>query len=235
MPVTIEQIGSPLDSKSIGAWVKAATIRTAEAALSEEVSKGFDSQPEVITDGAVRRDYDQVKPFGRIEFSRRAQLADVVLWTLDELRKISPILTGRYVSSHEPLINGRPIQGNVRQALMNTKRGDIVMLINPQPYASRIEGRDAYTRWEIGGGKGSRRAERKRKGWSAAKMRGQSAQAKGGVYRKVLFKIKSRYRNLVAVEFRPQKLPGGVMVRDKGRRRAVAQVYPTLILTLFDS
>ncbi len=235
MPVTVQTIGKPLDMATLGHWVKQTTIRTAEAALREEVGKGFDNQPEVITDGRLRRDYAEVKPFGRIEFSRRARLADVVLWTLDELRKISPVLTGRYASSHEPLINGRPIKGNVRQALMNTKRGDIVMLVNPQPYASKIEGRDAYTRWEIGGGKGSRRAARKRKGWSAAAMRGQSAQAKGGVYRKVLFKIKSRYRNLVAVEFRPQKLPGGVMVRDKGRRRAVAQVYPTLILTLFDS
>ncbi len=239
MPVIVEQIGRSTDSKAIGRWVQEATIRAAEAALLEEVAKGFDNEPVVITDGVPRRDYAHVRPFGRIEFARRSRLADVVLWTLDELRKISPVRTGRYVSSHQPFINGQPIQGNVRQALMNTKRGDVVMIVNPQPYAAKIEGKDAYTRWEIGGGKGSRRAQRKGSGWSAAMMRGLSSQAKGGVYRKVLFKIKNRYGNLVAVDFRAQQLPGGVMVKGRlggrSRRRGDrAQVYPTIILTLFD-
>lgn len=112
MPVTIENIGNTsLDGATLGQWVKTETIRIAEEALIEEVAQGFDSQPVVITDGTPQRDYAQVKPFGRIKFARRAQLADVVLWTLDELRKISPVVSGRYVSSHEPLINGRPFRG----------------------------------------------------------------------------------------------------------------------------
>lgn len=236
MPMTVETIGKPLDMTTLGQWVKDATIRTAEAALREEVAKGFDNQPVVVTDSTPRRDYNQVKPFGRIEFARRAQLADVVLWTLDELRKISPVLTGRYVSSHEPFLNGRPIQGNVRQALLNIRRGDIVMIANTQPYAGKIEGKDAYTRWEIGGGKRSRRRQRKAKGWTAAMMRGQSAKAKGGVYRAVLFKIKSRYGKLVAVDFQPRPLPGGAIVGGRnGRSKGRAQVYPTITLTLFDN
>ena len=71
-------------------------------------------------------------------------------------------------------------------------------------------------------------------------MRGQSAQAKGGVYRKVLFKIKARFGNLVAADFRPRELPGGIwvkgLVKGGGRKRTMRrQIYPTITLTLFDS
>jgi hypothetical protein len=240
MPVTVQQIGRPTDGRTIGQWVKEATIRAAEAALREEVARGFDNEPVVVTDRMPRRDYNQVKPFGRIEFHRRAQLADVVLWTLDELRKISPVLTGFYVSSHEPLLNGKPIGGNVREALLKMQRGDMVMIVNTAVYAAKIEGKDAYSRWETRGGKRSRRNERKARGWTTTMMRGQSGDAKGGVYKKVLFKIKARFGNLVAADFRPQQLPGGVMVRGKlggGSKRsgARAQVYPTMILRLFDA
>ena len=237
MGVTTQWIGRPVDGQLIGQWVKAATIRAAESALREEVAKGFDNQPIVVTDRMPRRDYNQVKPFGRIEFHRRAQLADVVLWTLDELRKISPVLTGFYVSSHEPLLNGKPIGGNIREALLKMQRGDMVMIVNSAIYAGKIEGRDAYSRWETRGGKRSRRNKRKAQGWTAAEMRGQSGDAKGGVYKKVLFKIKAKYGNLVAADFRPQQLPGGVMVRSKpgSRGKPKAQAYPTMILRLFDS
>ena len=222
----------------LDADIRKAHIGIATEGLMQEVRRGFDTEPVVITDGVRLRDYLDVRPYGRIEFARRSQLADVVLWTLDELRKISPVLTGRYAASHLPFINEQPIQGDVRQALMNAKPGDVVMIVNPQPYAAKIEGKDAYTRWEIGGGKGSRRAQRKGSGWTAAMMRGQSNQAKFGVYRKVLFKVKNRFGRTVAVDFRPHQLPAGVMVKGKiggGSRRSAAraQVYPAIILQLY--
>lgn len=237
MPIVEQRIGQPTTMQTLGQWVKTNTIRIAEEVLQEEVSRGFDNQPIVITDNVVRRDYVYVKPFGKIEFQRRSQIADIILWTLDELRKLSPVLTGFYISSHEPLINGKPIEGNVRQALLNSRREDTVTIVNTAVYAGKIEGRDAYTRWETRGGKRSRRGQRRARGWTAAMMRGQSAAAKGGVYRRVLAKIKSRYGNTVAVDYRPQELPGGVRVKVSGRRggRTRAQVYPTITLRLFDA
>ena len=92
-----EQLG-----RSIADWVKAETIKVAMDALSQEVRRGFDNQPEVITDGVLRRDPLQVKPFGKIEFVARTTIADAVLWALAELQKKSPVLTGRYASSWVP-------------------------------------------------------------------------------------------------------------------------------------
>lgn len=238
MGITVENIGVPVNETSIGQWVKRQTIAVAERVLREEVGKGFDNEPVVVTDGVTRRDYNDVRPYGKIEFSSHSNMAEVVTWTLDELRKISPILTGRYVASHIPLINGQPIAGNIREALNKAKPGDRVMIVNYQPYAGKIEGKDAYTRWEIGGGKRSRRAARKRAGWSAAQYRGQSAQAKSGVYRKVLFKIVNRFGRAVAADYRPVPLPMGIVVMGKAgggskKRIARAQVYPAFIFMLW--
>lgn len=116
MPLTVQQIGKPTDGRTIGQWVKEATIGAAETALREEVAKGFDNQPVVVTDGMPRRDYHGVKPFGRIEFIRRPQMAEAVLWALDMLRKRSPVLTGRYVQSHTVLVISTARPGRSRSA-----------------------------------------------------------------------------------------------------------------------
>ena len=154
MPVTVQQIGRPTDGRVIGQWVKEATIRAAEAALREEVARGFDNQPVVVTDGTPRRDYGQVKPFGKIEFIRRPQMAEAVLWALDMLRKRSPVLTGRYAQSHVVLLNKAEITGDLRAALRAVKDTDRVQIVNPLPYAKKIEGRKAR-----GKGRGANRTK----------------------------------------------------------------------------
>ncbi len=89
---TAQQLG-----ESTAKWVQRITLETAMSVLREEVGHGFDNEPVVITDGVTRRDPAQVKPFGKIEFVARQNYADVVLWALDQLRRRSPVLTGRYV------------------------------------------------------------------------------------------------------------------------------------------
>ncbi len=224
MPVIVEGLkGGPAFGQMLGAWVKENTIAVAERALREEVGKGFDNRPVVITDGVPRRDYRGVKPFGKIEFARRANMADAVLWALDQLRRKSPVLTGRYVSTHEILINGQEVTGNIRAALMNVVPTDRVQIVNPQPYARKIEGATANKKT----GRGKRKAL--------------SKQARSGVYRVVHRALLARYGRVMFFDFKYVKLNTGVKVwgdqgggyRKNGSKRAVKrvlrdQVYPAI-------
>lgn len=208
---TTEQMG-----RSIAEWVKATTIDVAMNALRQEVGRGFDNEPVVITDGVVRRDPRQVKPFGKIEFVSRTNVADAVMWALAELFRRSPVKTGRYRQSHMVLINGQEAKGNLRAALVKVKAGDLVQVVNPQPYARKLEGATA-----------SKRTGRSRR-------RGSSRQARGGVYRPVLRAMVQRWGKTVYVEFNYVKLNLGVKVwgaqggGKNSRRVQRDQVYPAL-------
>lgn len=223
MPVTVQQIGKPTDGKTMGQWVKEATIRAAEAALREEVGKGFDNQPVVVTDGVPRRHYDQVKPFGRIEFIRRPQMVETVLWALDMLRRRSPVRTGRYAQSHVVLLNKVEISGDLRAALQSVKETDRVQIVNPQPYAKKIEGRKAR-----GKGRGANRTK-------TAAVAGLSKQAPRGVYERVVLPmLVQRYGRSMFFDFKYVKLDSGVKVKGwqggGGARKRILRdhVYPSL-------
>ena len=212
MPTIFEGITSEQLGRSISDWVKAATIQTAERALGEEVAKGFDNEPVVITDGMPRRDYLQVRPFGRIEFAARTSMAEAVRWALTELQKKSPVLTGRYASSHTVMINGAEVEGNIWGALRNARPTDRVQIVNPQPYARKIEGATANRRT----GRGKRAAL--------------SRQARSGVYRVVLRALVNRFGKALFFDFKYVNLNIGIKVWGKRGARRVQrdQVYPAL-------
>jgi hypothetical protein len=212
MPTIVEGISSEQLGRSISDWVKAATIQTAERALREEVAKGFDNEPVVITDGMPRRDYLQVRPFGRIEFAARTSMAEAVRWALTELQNKSPVLTGRYASSHTVMINGAEVEGNVWVALRNVRPTDRVQIVNPQPYARKIEGATANRRT----GRGKRAAL--------------SRQARSGVYRVVLRALVNRFGKALFFDFKYVNLNIGIKVWGKRGARRVQrdQVYPAL-------
>lgn len=224
MNVTVEGITSAQLGQSIGAWVQENTIAIAERALREEVDQGFDNQPVVITDGVPRKDYLLVKPFGRIEFAARPNMAEAVLWALNELQKRSPVKTGRYASTHTITLNDQEITGNIALALRNVGPNDRVQIVNPQPYARKLEGATANRKT----GRGKRKPS--------------SRQAPGGIYRPVLSAVVARYGKTLFVDYKLVTISAlGVKVwgnqggaRGKhGRPRAVKrvqrwQVYPAL-------
>ena len=212
MPVIVEGITTEQLGRSISDWVKAATIQTAERVLREEVARGFDNEPVVITDGMPRRDYLQVRPFGRIEFAARTSMAEAVRWALTELQKKSPVLTGRYASSHTVMINGAEVEGNIWVALRNARPTDRVQIVNPQPYARKIEGATANRRT----GRGKRAAL--------------SRQARSGVYRVVLRALVNRFGKALFFDFKYVNLNIGIKVWGKRGARRVQrdQVYPAL-------
>jgi len=218
---SVEQMG-----RSIGEWIKAATIETAFNVLAQEGARGFDREPVVITDGVTRRDPRQVKPFGKIEFVARTTIADAVLWALAELIRRSPIgpaKDGHYKDDHTVLINGAEVRGNIRVALTQAKAGDRIQIVNPRPYARKLEGATANKKTGRGG------------------RRGSSRQARGGIYRPVLRSVVQRWGKSVYVEYKNVKLNLGVKVWGdqggrynragvKGRVKRVIrdQVYPAL-------
>lgn len=231
MPIEVRGPTALDTSRNIGAQVKSFMIRTFESALREEVAKGFDSQPVVFTDGWPRRDYNSVRNFGRIEARPRAQLGNVVEWLIDELERLSPIGPGRdghYRDSHVVIVDGQIVAD-----LSKIPAGRRIVVANVKPYAGKIEGVDAYTRWEIRGGKKSRRAKRKAQGWKASAMRGQSSQAPNGVYRVAIRNLAKRFGRTVVAMYQPQPLPptvaAKVMVATK-RGKSRAQVYPAIVL-----
>ncbi len=212
MPVMFEGLSAPELGRSIGQWVKENTIAVAERVLQEEVRRGFDSQPVVVTDGMPRRDYLQVRPFGKIEFVARTSMAEAVRWALTELQKKSPVLTGRYASSHTVMINGAEVLGNIWVALRNVQPTDRVQIVNPQPYARKIEGATANRR----AGRGKRAAL--------------SRQARSGVYRVVLRALVNRFGKALFFDFKYVNLNTGIKVWGKRGTRRVQrdQVYPAL-------
>lgn len=205
--ITAQQLG-----ETTAQWVQRVTRETAMSALREEVARGFDSEPVVVTDGVPRRDPDLVRPYGRIEWIARQNMADIVLWALNELWKRSPILTRRYINSHTVMVNNVSVGANMAAALRATKPGDRVQIVNPQPYAKKIEGRAASRKRGISG------------------QRGQSRQAPQGVYRVVHRLAVQRYGRSVFVDFKYVKLDTGAKVwsRQGSRRVQRDAVYPAL-------
>lgn len=224
MAVTIQHIGAPTDAKSIGAWVKAQTEKVAMDALRQEVGRGFDNQPVVVTDGVPRRDPAQVKPFGKIEFIANTSMAEAARWALTELQKRSPYLKGDYVRSHTVMLNGRTVEGDIWAALRNAKPGDKVQIVNTVPYARKIEGATA------------RKATKKRHG--REKRAATSSQAKSGVYRPVYRALVARYGKALFFDYKMVKLDTGVKVMGKQGGSASAkkvlrdQVYPAIQIFL---
>lgn len=204
MATVTHNIGAAEFGKSVGQWVKAQTIVVAERALQHEVGRGFDNAPVIVTDGMPRRDYTQVKPFGKIEFIANTSMAEAVRWALTELQKTSPVRTGRYASSHVIMINGAEIQGNIWVALRAVKGTDRVQIVNPQPYARKIE----------------RASASKKTGRQARKSL--SKQARSGVYQPVLRALVGRYGKSLFFDFKYVKLAGGKKVWGQAGGRGAA-------------
>lgn len=195
MPVIVQGPSTEQFGRSIGQWVKDTTIEVAERELKAAVGQGFDNEPVVITDGMPRRDYKDVRPFGKIEFVARHDLAEAVRWALSELQRRSPVLTGRYASSHIVLLNGKEIEGNIWDTLRKAKNGtDRVQIVNTQPYARKIE----------------RATASKKSGRRARKAL--SRQARSGVYQPVLRALVNRFGRSMFFDFKYVKIESGVKV-----------------------
>lgn len=194
--------------------IRQTTQRVAFEALREEVRRGFDNQPLVVTDGVPRRAPDQVRAFGKIEWIARADAVEIALWIKAQVEQRSPVLTGAYQRGHILMLNGAQVEN-----LKGYKAGDRIQIVNPLPYAKKLEGRPA-------------RVRRTRNGRERTKgLRGASSQAPQGVYRVVHRLAVARYGRSVFIDFKYVPLSTGVTVRGRGGKRR-AHVYPAIQIYL---
>lgn len=219
MPVRTSGFTSVEWNRAIEPDIQALTKKIAMQALVDAVARGFDPEPVVVTDGIVRRDPEQVKPFGKIEWIRRPILKEVALWILAELKRRSPVGPeegGHYRDRFVLMINREQVEN-----LDGLKPDDRVQIVNASPYAKKLEGQKA-----------NRRAKLKRN------KRGTSRQAPGGIYTPIFKAAQARYGRSVFIDFvyLPLNL-GGMTWRRKSKsghrlRKAqrVAAVYPVFNL-----
>ncbi len=218
MPVTQEGLTLVEFDRWLDGDIRKFHIELVEEDLPAEVDRGFDEEPTVVTDGVVRRDYQAVRPYGRIEFLARIGVREPVEFALRLLQQISPrgpAEGGHYAESHVVLLNGVGVSSGRLEVLDRVKPGDRVQIVNIMPYARKIEGH---------------RANRRKK-WTG--RRGQSRQAPGGVYRKVHGEITRRWGRTVVVDYRLEQLSlDGVQLQaSRGaawRTRSGYYVYPVL-------
>ena len=228
MPIT--SIGFTLDDlrQDLGAFARQCTLDAIAEIMPTEIAAGFDADAIIITDGVTNKDFSQVKPYGRVEFARRARLADAVLWARDKLIAISPVGPaegGHYRDDHIVLVDGKQVTGDLRAALINLPAGSRVILTNPRIYARKIEGAQESTRT----------GRKKRKALSS--------QAKNGVYQVVTRQILQQFGRVLFADFKYVQLNTGARVwgdqggryRKNGTRGVVKrvqrnQVYPSIQL-----
>jgi len=240
-------------NEKVDGAIQAFTIMHAENALKAAVAKKqFSSTPTVITDGVPNRDYHQVRPYGRIEFSSVGGRAAVARWIMGRLMALSPYGPGRhghYRERHIYMINGTEASD---AALDRLQPSDTLQIVNTQPYAGKIEGRDAFTRWDVSkrlswkkhGRKGNTRfGVRKMQGWARSATQGESSQAPNGVYRVVLGEAAQRFGKTIRIGYAPVQLSLNVTVwgqeggprskfRKQPRKRIQRpQIYPCFVIT----
>lgn len=180
----------------IGRFVQQATVQIAR---EEAARAGLEKDSVIITDGARGKAPEDVKPFGKIVFVARPNMAEAVLWALAKLIEISPVGPaegGHYKDDHVVLLNGKAIDGNLRSALAALAPGDRVQIVNPRVYARKLEGATAR-----------RNASRYREA-----RKGSSRQAPNGIYRVVQRLVVQRYSKSLFVDFKYVQLNTGVKV-----------------------
>lgn len=171
-----EQISSEALGKLIAAQARA---------LAQEVEDGHRRQvgttfPRTqIVDGIMG---------GRLEAGRRVIVfrwsvsGYVVKWIIDELRRRSPVLTGKYRDSHRIYVNGQRMDGAFSTGSRPIRPGDEVIIASTVPYARKIEGYRAFAGF-------SSRFD----GPTGKRVGGQSRQAPRGVYEVTAMAAKRRF------------------------------------------
>jgi hypothetical protein len=121
-------------------------FRTSLDVLKEERAKGFPEDFITITDNQLGKPAREVnaRKRGRIEYNAGQTVSELINFIFKEVLLRSPVDTGVYKRSHILLYNAREVADNIQDALkwadqVTLKQGDIIELINVQPYARKLE------------------------------------------------------------------------------------------------
>jgi len=195
-----------LGPKGRSAMLAAFAAETIEEAKQQN-KQALGSVPpyEVFVDGQKGAALTSVKPDGviRAEFKL---VNEALAWIYEQLQIHSPVLTGRYASSHELFADGAEI-GNPSAP----PPAEEYVFMNTQPYARKIEG---Y------------------RGLAGVVHRAPSSpQAPDGVYQAVATLAKRRFGNLAKIEFSYRTAIGGDIIGGREGDRSKLR-SPAIIVSL---
>lgn len=221
-------------------YMKSSIIFIAKDVLEEEQAKGFDKTPVTTVDNRVNKSILDVKPFGTIEFTARQNMKDILLETYESLLFKSPVLTGKYKSSHVVIYN-QSLVATDQQGLNtwlnsnpNFQDKDVIKFVDVQPYARKLE-RQGIT--------AQKRSTRSKKSTDMRGRSGEKILAPNGVYYLTAQAIKRKYKRNSSIKF---GFIGGSQLGlsqsfqtvssgrrgggrgKKGLRRTKAYFYPTI-------
>ena len=214
--------------------------------LKEEQDLGFDKKPVISVDGRVGRRIDQVKPFGQIEITARAEAMEILLDAYQAVLDRSPVDTGLYISSHIVVWNTTVIaknMGDLRAWLSKSpelKDSDSFVIVNTQPYARRLE-RLGVT---AGNGSFSSRSPRYQKSRDKRQRSGPQVLAPNGAYFLASRAIKRKYKRNSTIRFK--FIPGYVLglgavfktfskasgTRKRSKSKPSTYLYPAIVISL---
>jgi hypothetical protein len=185
-------------------FTKASLITIATDVLREEQGRGFDKEPTQIVDGVRGRPLELVNPLGKIQFVASQDLAEIALFTWDNISKRSPVDTGLYVSQNIVSYNGKVIASS-REELelffsLENEFGerDRIRFINAAPYAHKLE---RYART-----KGSKSKIQTRKSKDPKQRSGPRVLKPNGAYTLAHRAVKRKFGRNVFTKF--ELLPG---------------------------
>ena len=178
---------------------------TAEAAQQNKRVLGRVPPYDVYVDGREGAPLTSVKPDGvmRAEFQL---VGETLAWIFEQLQRHSPVLTGRYASSHELFADGVDV-GNPNAP----PAAEEYVFLNTQPYARKIEGYRG-----LGG---------------VVHRAPSSLQAPDGVYQAVATLAARRFGNVAKITFSYRTAIGGDIIGGKEGDRSKLR-NPAIIVRL---
>lgn len=185
------------DAQTLAMYLKEGLIGVSREVLKEEQGKGFDKNPVTTVDGRNTKDLEQVKPFGRIEFTARIAAEDFLVPVYEALIERSRVDTGTYVEAHYVYADKVLVAKNLEAFKTWTKseasaNSKIIQFINVMPYAGKLE-RLGIT--NTGGKVRIAKARDKRQ------RSGTHVRQPNGTYFIVARNIKKRFKNNASIRF----------------------------------
>lgn len=120
--------------KNMDAEAKAFLLKTARTGHAGIMARQGNPAFNAYANRPGNENLDSVELPGPIVYNY-SNIREIVEFTLDELRKASPVQSGDYVRSHTVFVNGSP----VTELPENIKASDEIMIANPIVYARRLE------------------------------------------------------------------------------------------------
>lgn len=105
----------------------------AETDAQNDAALGYDVQYETLVDGRKTQDLASVRADGGVIVADWDLSVGVFQWVADQLKFLSPRLTGRYEASHDFYADDQPADPS------KPPPAESYVFINAQPYARKIE------------------------------------------------------------------------------------------------